>query len=180
MKFKILFESAINLDVALEDITNILNKHKIPYALIGGLCLGFYKYKRFTEDIDILITEDGYKKLIDLVIGKGYIHTFKDSRGIKNAEFKIPIDFIFSGEQYGIFVYPNPKDVSVTKNNISIVSLKSLLEIKIASGLANKHRPNDLADAQLLIKHNTNLPNKISDNKTVQEKYQELLDLEKS
>lgn len=180
MKFKHLFESTQHLDKAIDDITTKLKELKIPYALIGGLALGFYKYKRFTNDIDILIDENGYNKLTEKVIGLGYKYNFNGARGIQHTEHKIPIDFIFSGEVYGSFTYPKPQDVKKLKNGVYVVSLYKLLEIKIASGLNNPKRPNDLADAQLLIRHNINNLRgfKISDDVLINKKYMELWNIE--
>lgn len=180
MKFKDLFESTIQLDNAITDIADRLKSLKIQYALIGGLALGFYGYKRFTHDIDLLIDKDGYEKLIKSVIGLGYKYNFNGARGIQHTEYKIPIDFIFSGEVYGSFTYPKPQDVKKLKNGVCVVSLPKLIEIKIASGLNNQKRPNDLADAQLLIRHNINNLRglKISDDELINKKYMELCNIE--
>ena len=181
MKYKVLFESTDNLNMATIDICNTMNKLNIKYALIGGLCLPFYGFNRFTHDIDILIDKSDYKILMSNILGRGYLPKFEGSKGIKNTMYKIPIDFIFNSEKYGNFTYPNPKDVRVKRKGIYILDLVSLIEIKLASGLNNKKRTHDIADAHRIIKYNIDKLNNIdniSKLKNINDKYIELRDIE--
>jgi len=56
---------------ALIWITEILNKHKIPFQISGGLSAKLYGSPRSLNDIDIDIPEEGFKKIISEV--KKYI-----------------------------------------------------------------------------------------------------------
>ena len=40
----------------LRKITTRLGDLGIPYALVGGMAMFFHGYRRFTEDVDLLVT----------------------------------------------------------------------------------------------------------------------------
>ena len=44
---------------ALQRLARRLNEEGIAYALIGGLALISHGYRRYTEDIDVLLTAEG-------------------------------------------------------------------------------------------------------------------------
>jgi hypothetical protein len=50
-------------------------------------------------------------------------------------------------------VFPDPVDARVNKENLWVIGLEKLIELKLASGLSAPHRLKDLADVQELILH---------------------------
>src|SRR5688500_1654301 len=57
---------------ALFRIAKRLNELNIPYALAGGMALNAHGYRRFTEDVDILVTQDGLSRIYEELQGRGY------------------------------------------------------------------------------------------------------------
>lgn len=49
-------------------------------------------------------------------------------------------------------VFPDPANVAITSDEIRYITLKKLIELKLASGMTNPGRMNDLADVQEMIK----------------------------
>jgi len=43
---------------ALRRITARLRELGIPHAVVGGMAMFFHGYRRFTEDVDILVTSE--------------------------------------------------------------------------------------------------------------------------
>ena len=60
----------------LRRIAHRLNDLGIPYAVVGGLSLFAHGFRRFTEDVDILVTAEGlrriHKELEDLGISRHF------------------------------------------------------------------------------------------------------------
>ncbi|MBN2123963.1 MAG: nucleotidyltransferase [Deltaproteobacteria bacterium] len=52
-----------------------LERHKIRYALIGGVAMAFYTEPRFTRDIDFLIDSEDYEKCKALLEKAGYFES---------------------------------------------------------------------------------------------------------
>ena len=51
-----------------------LDKHDIPYALIGAVAMGFWGIQRDTVDVDVLVKERDREKVIALIQSFGYDH----------------------------------------------------------------------------------------------------------
>jgi hypothetical protein len=56
-------------------IIKALNRHKIPYALIGGIAVGFHLEPRYTDDIDILVRLKDIGRITKVLDDIGYIQT---------------------------------------------------------------------------------------------------------
>ncbi len=106
------FEDGGAAQAALRKIALRLDALGIPYAIAGGMALFAHGLRRFTEDVDLLVTEEGLRQI----------------------------------------AFPTPEAVSFHSNGISFLSLPTLIELKLASGMTNPQRVKDLADVQELIK----------------------------
>jgi len=150
------FAGASSVHKALEKITGHLNQLQVSYVLAGGMALFFHGYRRFTEDVDILVTADGLQKIHNQLEGLGYVPLFPGSRGLRDAESGVRIEFLVAGEFPGDgrpkpVSFPLPADVAVEIAGIRILDLSKLIELKLASGSAPGRRK-DLGDVQELIK----------------------------
>ena len=50
------FEEESAVQKTLRRIAKRLDELGVPYAVVGGLAMFFHGYRRFTEDVDILVT----------------------------------------------------------------------------------------------------------------------------
>src|SRR3954470_2671778 len=57
------FEEKSAVFDALRKITKRLEDLEIPYAVVGGMALFQHGLRRFTEDVDILVSKDDLKKV---------------------------------------------------------------------------------------------------------------------
>jgi hypothetical protein len=69
---------------------------------------------------------------------------------------QVKIEFIVTGEFPGNgkakpVAFPDPEAVMERREGIRVIDLKSLIELKLASGMTSKTRLQDLADVQKLI-----------------------------
>jgi len=165
---------------ALRKITRRLDAIGIAYAVAGGMALFAHGYRRFTEDVDILVAKESLQAIHQALDGLGYVPPFQGSKNLRDAEFGVKIEFIVTGEYPGDgkpkpVAFPEPGDVAVESDGIRYVNLPTLIELKTASGMTNPGRLRDLADVQELIKH-LSLPRELADqlNPYVREKYREL------
>lgn len=152
---------------ALKRITTRLNELGIDYAVVGGMALFKYGFRRFTEDVDLLVTKEGLREIHQKLDGLGYVPPFEQSKNLRDTEFGVKIEFLLSGGFPGdgkpkAVSFPNPKDVAVEQDGIRYVNLPTLVELKIASGISSSDRLKDLSDVVELIKE-LNLPKNFSD-----------------
>jgi len=174
------FENASRVHKAMHKIAKRLDELKVAYAVVGGMALFHHGLRRFTEDVDLLVAGDDLKIIHDKLEGSGYRPPFANSKNLRDTELGVRIEFLVSGEFPGDgkpkpVAFPQPGAASELEDGIRYLNLVSVIELKLASGLTNQGRIQDLADVQNLIKH-TRLDKALSDllNPYVQEKYREL------
>jgi hypothetical protein len=146
------------LNNAIRRIASDLESHGIDYTVIGAIALNQHGYRRFTEDIDLVLTKEGLEKFREELIGLGYRPAFEGStRRFRTAAENVPIEIITAGEYPGDGLpkpvkFPDPSESFVVIDGIKTVTLEKLIELKLASGMTAPDRLKDLADVQELIK----------------------------
>ena len=151
------FEEASAVHLTLRKIARRLEELGVPYALAGGMALFLHGFRRFTEDVDILVTPEGLKLIHERLEGLGYRPPFEGSKQLRDAETGVRIEFLTAGEYPGDgkpkpVAFPDPAAVRVEKDGLAVLSLPSLIELKLASGMTNPGRRRDISDVQDLIK----------------------------
>lgn len=147
-----------SLHNSLAQITSDLKAHDIEYMVIGAIALMAHGYRRFTEDIDLVVTPEGLEVFHRELIGLGYVPAFPEAtRKFKSTRDGASIEVLTSGEYPGDgkpkpVRIPEPSTASTEIDGIQIVTFEKLVELKLASGMTAAHRLKDLADVQELIK----------------------------
>jgi hypothetical protein len=136
---------------ARNKIARLLDADGIPYALIGAMALNAYGYERVTVDVDLLLTREGLESFKQKHLGLGYVEKFPGSKGLRDTEFGVLIDFVLAGEFPGDgfpkpVVFPDPAQVAVRGEHTALLPLPRMIELKLASGMTAPHRLKDLAD----------------------------------
>src|SRR3954453_5445672 len=91
------FEKESAVHKALEKVTRRLRELNIPYAVVGGMAMFFHGYRRFTEDVDILVTPEELKKAHEQLEGLGYSPRFPGSKHLRDTEFGVRVEFLVAG-----------------------------------------------------------------------------------
>lgn len=151
------FEGKGRVHQALRKIVKRLEGLGIPYAVVGGMALVHHGYRRFTDDVDILINREDLQRLHREVEGLGYLPPFAGSKQLRDTELSVKIEFLTTGEFPGDgkpkpVAFPEPAAVSEEDDGIRYIQLAALMTLKLASGMTNSGRLKDLADVQELIK----------------------------
>ncbi len=146
-----------NVYETLRALARRLEEEGLEYALIGGMALVAHGYRRFTEDVDILMTPETLKKFKEKFLGRGYVPAFQGARKVfRDTGTGVRIEIITTGEYPGDgkpkpVSFPNPTTSRFPREGIWLITLEKLIELKLASGLSAPHRLKDLSDVQDLI-----------------------------
>jgi hypothetical protein len=174
------FEIDSSVQRSLERIARRLGELEIPYAVAGTLAMFYRGYRRFTEDVHLLVTRQGLNKIHEELEGLGYVPPFTGSKHLRDAESGVRIEFIVTGGYPGDgkpkpVAFPDPDSVAVEDDGIRFLNLRSLVELKLASGMSNLQRGRDLVDVQEMIRV-LELPREFGDglDPYVQPKFREL------
>jgi hypothetical protein len=158
-----------------------LESASIPYAVVGGMALAAHGYVRMTLDVDILLTPDSLALFREKLLGRGYVLDFPGAeKSFRDTETNVIIEVITAGEFPGDglpkpVAFPDPEDRTIEEDNVRVIILEKLIELKLASGLSATHRMRDLADVQDLIVA-LNLPLNLMDklDKSVRSEYKRI------
>ena len=177
------FEKESAVQITLRRIVKRLDELGVAYAVVGGLALFFHGYRRFTDDVDLLVTKDNLKIIHEKLEGLGYLPPFQGSKHLRDTDSGVKIEFLTTGEYPGDgkskpVAFPDPTQVRVESGGVWFLSLPALIELKLASGMTNPLRGKDLVDVQELIStHNLSDDFATQLNPFVQDKFREIVRL---
>ncbi len=165
---------------AARGIARRLGDLGIDYAIAGALAVNAHGEPRMTSDVDVLVTPEGLARFKDACLGRGYVEKFPGSRGVRDTENEVSVDFLLTGGYPGDgkpkpIRFPDPSKAGIETEEYRVLSLPTLIELKIASGMTAPHRHLDLGDVVALIRAKR-LPRSFGAklHSFVREKYREL------
>jgi hypothetical protein len=136
-------------------ITKQLEKAKIPYAVVGGMAVFAHGYRRTTDDLDLLLTREGFAAFRGLFVPKDYEAVSGRPKRFTDPANGVTFDILVTGlfpgaGKPGPIAYPDPAAVSEIIEKIRVVDLPTLIQLKLAA-----RRFQDFADVVSLIRvHN--------------------------
>jgi hypothetical protein len=143
----------------LRSLAERLESEGLAYALVGGMALYLHGYRRFTEDVYILLTPEGLASFQERLVGLGYVPAFPSARKtFRDAETRVKVEALTTGEFPGDgkpkpVSFPDPALARERQEGLWVESLRTIVELKLASGLSATHRARDLVDVQESVQH---------------------------
>jgi hypothetical protein len=113
-----------------------------------------HRHRRTTNDVDILLTPQGFGEFQRIFVPKYYAHMPKRPRRFVDRANDVTIDILVTGlfpgtGKPGPISYPNPTEVGQTIDKIRVLNLVTLVQLKLAA-----RRYQDFADVVNLIRSN--------------------------
>jgi len=96
------YPSENSIDRALRALSKLSQDYNIPIAIIGGAATIHHGYKRFTKDIDLVISTKDYANLVRVIHEYGFIM-------LKHSNYMF--EMLFPDEQGAQYDLPNGKSV---------------------------------------------------------------------
>ena len=136
------FDQGSRVFQAMREICQRLGSLGIPHAVVGGMALFQHGLRRFTEDVDILVTKDDLKNIHASLNGMGHLPPFTNSKHLRDTQLGVKIEFPTTGDDPGDgkvkpVAFPDPREVAIEVDGIPCVSLTKLVELKLAFGITN-------------------------------------------
>lgn len=140
------FENKCEVQHSLRRLAPRLNALGTNYAVVGGMALYLHGLRRYTEDINLVITREGLPEVHRALLGSGYRLSRVNGDNIHDTENGVYIKFMVSDD------VPDPKRMAAEQDGVWLLNLAPLLNLKLISGLKGIIRLKDLADVQEMIK----------------------------
>src|SRR5262245_64391213 len=120
--------------VSLRRLVKRLVKAGIVHAIMGGMAVYAHGHRRFTIDVDVLLTPEGLAEFKRRFVPKNYQPVLGRPRRFKDRLNGVTLDFLVAGRfpgsgQPGPIAFPNPQDVRQTVGNIDYVKLITLIQL---------------------------------------------------
>lgn len=133
-------------------IVKQLEKAKISYAIVGGMAVNAHGHRRTTDDLDVLLTADGLAEFGNRFVPKHYEKHPKRPHRFTHRKNQIIVDFLVTGlfpgsGRPGPIAYPDPAAVREMIDDIQVVELATLVQLKLAA-----RRYHDFGDVVSLIR----------------------------
>ena len=146
------FQGADAVHQTMNKIAADLEQAKIPYAIVGGMAVNAHRHGRTTDDVDVLLTQEGFAKFRSLFVPKTYAKLPKRPKRFLDPANGVTFDILVTGlfpgtGKPGPIAYPDPAVVSEIIETIRVVDLPTLVQLKLA---ARRHQ--DFADVVNLIR----------------------------
>jgi hypothetical protein len=128
-----------------------LRRAGIPYVIAGGMAVHFHGHRRTTDDVDVLLTREGFEEFKRRFVPKNYTLKPGLSRRFIDRTSKVGVDVLVTGlfpgsGKPGPIAYPDPSTVSEVIEKIPFLDLATLIQLKLAA-----RRYQDFADVVNLI-----------------------------
>jgi hypothetical protein len=129
-----------------------LEKVQLPYAIVGAMALNAHRYRRTTDAVDVLTTRQGFAEFRERFLGKDYDPVPGRRKRFVERKSQVSVDVLITGlfpcsGKPGPLAYPKPEDVSEKIDNVSVVDLATLTQLKLAA-----RRYKDFGDVVALIR----------------------------
>lgn len=154
----------------MRPLVRTLGEMRLPFAVAGAMAANAHGHKRTTADVNILIRREDLTAFKERHIGLGWVDKFEGSKNFRDAVTNVNVDVLLSGDFPGDglpkpVAFPEPEaiaEILSDDDGIPYISLKTLIDLKLASGMTAAHRPRDMDDVIQLIRVNA-LPRQYSE-----------------
>jgi hypothetical protein len=138
--------------VSVRRLVRLLRKASIPYALMGAMAVNAHGARRTTDDVDVLLTQEGLERFRQELVGKAYDPVANRRRRFVDRRNGVTIDILVTGHYPGHggpgpFAFPDPESASEEIDQVQVVTLPQLVQLKLA---ARRHY--DFGDVVSLIR----------------------------
>ena len=129
-----------DIHITLARVVKTLEELGISYAICGAMAVNVHGLRRATEDVDVLLTPEGLAQFKAHALGRGFVEKFPGSRGVKDSETKVPIDFLLTGGVPGDGVmrgmtFPDPRECAIESAGKRYVNLETLVGMRLVSAM---------------------------------------------
>ena len=148
------FEGDDRVHQAMRRVAGCMDTAGIRYAIVGGMAVNAHHHQRTTKDVDFLLTAEGFVVFKSLLGANDFAPSPGRSRRFIDRATGVTFDILVAGAfpgsgEPGPIAFPDPASVAQTIDDLRVVDLPTLVQLKLAAG-----RYQDFADVVNLIRAN--------------------------
>jgi hypothetical protein len=145
------FQGKDQVHRSMRRLVKRLEKARVAYAVMGGMAVFAHNYRRTTDDLDLLLTPEGFAVFKAKFVPKHYTQVPGRPRRFVDRLNQVTVDFLLTGRYPGLgkpgpIAFPDPEQVCKTIEKFEVINLETLIQLKLAA-----RRYQDFADVVNLI-----------------------------
>jgi hypothetical protein len=120
-------------------LSRLLQQAGIPHAMMGGCAVEAHGGRRFRDTVLVLLTSEGLDQFRQKHVTRFYDQVPNRSRRFVERQSGLQIEAMLTGHHPGRrgpgpFAYPDPIEVREKVDQMWVVSLPHLIQLRLASG----------------------------------------------
>lgn len=146
------FEKRDKVHQMMRRLARRLEKANVPYAIMGGMAVNAHGGRRTTDDVDVLLTPEGFELFRQTCVGAAYENVTGWARRFTEKQSGVGVDIFLTGGhpgrgEPGPIQFPNPVDARTEIEKVQVIKFAELIQLKLAA-----RRYCDFGDVVLLIR----------------------------
>ena len=146
------FERRDKVHQTARRLIRLFEKANMSYAMMGAMAVNLHGARRTTDDVDFLLTEQGFDRFLREFVGRHVDRVPRRPRRFVDRKNGVTVDILITGRfpgtgKPGPIAFPDPASASVTIEKTHVVDLPQLIQLKLAAG-----RYYDFGDVVFLIR----------------------------
>ncbi|MEM1181758.1 MAG: hypothetical protein AAGM22_25665, partial [Acidobacteriota bacterium] len=121
----------MDLEKLLDEITDLLDRQGIRWALIGGMALGAYGVGRHTADVDLVVDRDSQTTLVSRLEEAGFETLFVSSGYSNHTRGKDRVDFVYVNVTTADQLFGKARVIDSGERRLQVVSPEHLAAMKV-------------------------------------------------
>src|SRR4051812_12102567 len=90
------FSESNQVHDTMRRITARLRELGVPYAVVGGMAMFAHGYRRFTEDVDLVVTRQSMDRIKAELEGLGYVSPAGTTTKLRDTQSGVRIEFLIT------------------------------------------------------------------------------------
>jgi hypothetical protein len=146
--------SASRLGRQITEVIAVLEKARVPVALIGGLALAPYGVVRATQDVDLLTDSNSADALDRELSGLGYrcVHRSADAANYLRGDERLDLLYASRPAARQLLAAAQPRTTPF--GALNVIGLEGLIAFKLQGLVNDPRRTQDLEDIRALLRAN--------------------------
>ena len=92
------FEEKSAVHKTLSQLAKSLDELGVDYVVARAMAMFLHGFRRFTEDVDMVVTREDLQLIHESLEGLGYAKPFEASKNLRDARTGVKINFMISGQ----------------------------------------------------------------------------------
>lgn len=138
----------------ITEITAVLSRIDVSFALIGGLALASHNVIRATQDVDLLVPLEQADDIDTELVRLGYQCLHRSANAGNYGRGGERVDFLYASRPIALRLLADARELTTSLGILRVISPEGLIGFKLQGLVNDPRRTQDLEDIRALLRAN--------------------------